>query len=244
VRDISSQPDDPQEKNASLLAAERRFLQDASHHMRAPITIALTHAELLARELTDEQQLRDIQLVIGEMTRLRKLSDRLLIIATAEDSDCPRLDPLVLDEFAMETIERWHLMSQRRWKLGRLDVATVMADPERLGLAVDALLENAVKFTSADDVIELSVVSDGAGQVRLGVSDTGSGIPADELPLVFDRFHTKSGDRGPRGTGLGLALVRAVANEHGGSVLVRSVVGEGAEFEILLPEAKDAAGAS
>jgi two-component system OmpR family sensor kinase len=247
VRDISSQPDDPQEKqekNACLLAAQRRFLQDTSHHMRAPITIALTHAELLARELTDEQQLRDIQMVIGEMTRLRKLSDRLLIIATAEDPDCPRLDPLVLDEFAMETIERWHLMSQRRWKLGRLDVATVMADPERLGLAVDALLENAVKFTSADDVIELSVVSDGAGQVRLGVSDTGSGIPADELPHVFDRFHTKSGDRGHRGTGLGLALVRAVADEHDGSVRVRSAVGEGTEFEILLPEAKDAADAS
>jgi two-component system OmpR family sensor kinase len=241
VRDISSQPDDPQEKNACLLAAQRRFLQDTSHHMRAPITIALTHAELLARELTDEQQLRDIQMVIGEMTRLRKLSDRLLIIATAEDSVCPRLDPLVLDEFAMETIERWHLMSQRRWKLGRLDVATVMADPERLGLAVDALLENAVKFTSADDVIELSVASDGAGQVRVCVSDTGRGIPASELPHVFDRFRTGSGAQGPRGTGLGLALVRAVAEAHSGSVRVRSVLGEGSEFEILLPEAKDAA---
>jgi signal transduction histidine kinase len=231
-------------KNARLLAAQRRFLQDASHHLRTPITIALTHAELLARDLTAEQDLRDVQMVIGEMTRLRKLSERLLIIAASEDPDFLRPDPVVLDEFAMETIERWHLTSQRRWKLGRLDAVTVMADPERLGLAVDALLENAVKFTSEDDVIELSVVSNRAGQVLVTVSDTGSGIPVGEIPHVFDRFRTGSGDQGPRGTGLGLALVRAVADAHGGSVRVRSVLGTGSEFEILLPEAKDVATAS
>jgi signal transduction histidine kinase len=225
------------EKNARLLAAQRRFLQDASHHLRTPITIALTHAELLARGLTTEQDLRDIEMVVGEMTRLRRLSERLLIIAASEDPDFLQADPVVLDEFALEAIERWHMTSRRRWKLGRLDAATVMADPERLGLAVDALLENAVKFTSADDVIELSVVSDGTGHVRLGVSDTGSGIAADDLPHIFDRFSTGSGDRRSRGTGLGLALVRAVADAHGGSVRVRSVLGGGSEFEMLLPEA-------
>jgi signal transduction histidine kinase len=227
------------EKNARLLAAQRRFLQDASHHLRTPLTIALTHAELLAQDLTGEQELRDIQMVIGEMTRLRRLSERLLVIAASEDPDFLRSEPVVLDEFALEAIERWRLTAPRRWKLGRLDAATVMADPERLGLAVDALLENAVKFTSADDVIELSVVSDLVGGVRLGVSDTGSGIPADELPHVFDRFRTGNGDRKARGTGLGLALVRAVARAHGGSVTVRSALDEGSDFEILLPVAKD-----
>jgi len=223
------------EKNARLLDAQRVFLQDASHHLRTPITIALTHAELLARDLTGEQELRDIQMVIGEMTRLRGLSERLLVIAASEDPDFLRSEPVALDEFALEVIARWQPTAERRWKLGRLDAATVMADRERLGLAVDALLENAVKFTSADEMIELSVASDPTGGVRLRVSDTGSGIPAEELPRVFDRFRTGSGHRRVRGTGLGLALVRAVARAHGGSASVRSTLGTGSDFEILLP---------
>jgi signal transduction histidine kinase len=226
------------EKNACLLAAQRLFLQDASHHLRTPITIALTYAELLARDLTGPQELRDIHMVVGEMNRLRRLSDRLLVIAASEDPDFLRSEPVVLDEFAMEVIERWRPTAQRRWKLGRLDAATVMADSEHLGLAVDALLENAVRHTSEGDVIELSV-SNERNEVRVIVSDTGSGIPAAELPSVFDRFRTGTNTKGARGTGLGLALVRAVAHAHGGSVNVCSALGKGSEFEILLPVATD-----
>jgi len=224
------------EKNARLLAAQRRFLQDASHHLRTPITIALTYAELLARDLTGQQELHDVQMVVGEMNRLRRLSDRLLVIAASEDPEFLRSEPVVLDEFAVEVIERWRPTARRRWKLGRLDAATVMADQERLGLAVDALLENAVRHTSEGDAIELSVSSD-RSEVRVGVSDTGSGMAATELPSVFDRFRTGSDVNGARGTGLGLALVRAVAHAHGGSVSVRSAPGEGSDFEILLPVA-------
>jgi signal transduction histidine kinase len=229
------------EKNARLLAAQRWFLQDASHHLRTPITIALTYAELLARDLAGEQERRDIQMVIGEMTRLRRLSDRLLIIAGSEDPEFLRCEPVPLAEFVAEAIERWRPTAQRRWELKRLDTVTVMADQVRLGLALDALIENAVKFTSADDVITLAVGRDGAGLVRLGVTDTGSGIGASELPHVFDRFRTGSGASGPRGTGLGLALVRVVAEAHGGIAEVRSVPGEGSHFEIVLPAADRAA---
>jgi signal transduction histidine kinase len=221
------------EKNARLLAAQRRFLQDASHHLRTPITIALTYAELLARDLAGQQE-RDIQMVIGEMTGLRRLSDRLLIIAGSEDPEFLRCEPVPLGEFAAEAVERWRPTAPRRWELRRLDAVTVTADAERLGLAVDALLENAVKFTSVDDVIALSVSRTGAGEVRLAVSDTGSGIAAGELPHVFDRFRTGNDGRGPRGTGLGLALVRAVAEAHGGTVAARSTA-VGSDFEIILP---------
>ena len=225
------------EKNARLLSAQRRFLQDASHQLRTPITIALTYAELLARDLSGSEELRDIQVVIAEMTLLRRLSERLLVIAAAEDPDFLRTEPVMLDQFATDVIERWRPTAQRRWKLGRLDYATVLADVERLGLAVDALLENAVKHTSADDVIELSVISDVPGTVRLVVGDAGGGIGADELQHVFERFRTGGSASGIRGTGLGLALVRAVANAHGGSAAVRSTPGKGSEFEIVLPVA-------
>jgi two-component system, OmpR family, sensor kinase len=194
---------------------------------------------LLARQLTGEQELRDIQMVVGEMSRLRLLSERLLVIAASEDPDFLRAGPVAVDEFAMEAIERWRPTAQRRWRIGRLDAANVLADQERLGLAVDALLENAVKFTRADDAIELSVTTDAGRRVSLRVSDTGSGVSAAELPHVFERFRT-GGDRATRGTGLGLALVRAVADAHGGSVSVRSVPGRGSDFEIVLPLATEA----
>jgi signal transduction histidine kinase len=225
------------EKNTRLLNAERRFLQDASHHLRTPITIALTHAELLARDLAD-RELHDIQVVVNEIIRLRRLSERLLVIAAAEDPDFLRTEPVMLDEFAVEVISRWRPTAQRKWKIGQLDPGIVLADSERLGLAVDALLENAIRHTGEGDTIQLAVISDTGSDdsmVHLAVEDTGSGIEPNELTHVFDRFRTGSNANGARGTGLGLDLVRAVADAHGGSVRARSTLGEGSEFEILLP---------
>jgi len=223
------------EENARLLANQRRFLQDASHQLRTPITIALGHAELLARGLVDKQEGHDIQVVLGELNRLRRIAERLLVIAAAEGPEFLHLEPVALDSFTMEILRRWRPTVDRRWQLGRLDKATVQADRERLGLAIDALLENAVRHTGDGDVIKLSVVAVGYGMpVRMIVADTGQGIPAELLRHIFDRF--RSGDSGhPRGTGLGLALVQAVARAHGGKVVVRSRPGRGSEFELLLP---------
>jgi signal transduction histidine kinase len=223
------------EENARLLTTQRRFLQDASHQLRTPITIALGHAELLAGGLAGRQEGHDIEVVLGELNRLRRIAERLLVIAAAEGPEFLQPEPVELDGFTMEILRRWRPTADRRWQLGRLDKVTVQADRERLGLAVDALLENAVRHTASGDVIKLSVVAVGYGlPVRMIVADTGQGIPAEVLRHVFDRF--RSGDSGPRrGTGLGLALVSAVARAHGGDVLVQSSPGQGSEFELLLP---------
>jgi signal transduction histidine kinase len=223
------------EENARLLATQRRFLQDASHQLRTPITIALGHAELLAGGLTSRQEAYDIQVVLGELNRLRRIAERLLVIAAAEGPEFLHLEPVALDSFTMEILRRWRPTANRSWQVGRLDQATVQADRERLGLAVDALLENAVRHTGDGDTIKLSVVAGWAGApARMIVADGGQGIAAELLSHVFDRF--RSGDSGhPRGTGLGLALVRAVARAHGGDVLVRSRPDQGSEFELRLP---------
>jgi len=230
------------EENARLLATQRRFLQDASHQLRTPITIALGHAELLAGDLSGRQEGNDIGVILGELTRLRRIAERLLVIAAAEDPEFLHPEPVALDSFTMDVLRRWRPTAERRWQLGRLDKITVQADRERLGLAIDALLENAVRHTVEGDVIKLSVTVAGAGgsgaggggEARMTVADSGSGIPAELLPGVFDRF--RIGDSGhPRGTGLGLALVRAVARAHGGEVLVRSWPGQGSDFELLVP---------
>jgi signal transduction histidine kinase len=266
-------------ENARLLATQRRFLQDASHQLRTPITIALGHAELLAGELTGRAEGRDIEVVVGELTRLRRLGERLLMIAASEDPDFLRPDPVALDRFTLEVFRRWMPTSERRWSLGRLDPVVISADRERLGLAVDALLENAVRHTVEGGSIRLSVLRSLDGTAaRMIVADGGEGIPPAELDRIFERFRTGSqygsrpreargreehgggeasgreghggggrearGREGQsvRGTGLGLALVRAVARAHGGEVRVRSTRGEGSEFELVLPLLAPAAG--
>jgi signal transduction histidine kinase len=232
-------------ENARLLATQRRFLQDASHQLRTPITIALGHAELLASELagSGRAEERDIGVVVGELVRLRRLSERLLMIAAAEDPDFLRPEPVALDRFTMDVLRKWMPTAERSWQLGRLDEVVVDADRERLGLAVDALLENAVRHTRDGDVIQLSVLSAEDGSAaRMIIADTGTGIPPAERDHVFDRFRSGSELGDGRRTGLGLALVRAVARAHGGEALVHSAPGHGSEFELVLPVTAPAAG--
>ena len=203
------------EENARLLAIQRRFLQDASHQLRTPITIALGHAELLAGDLTGGQEGHDIEVVLGELNQLRRIAERLLVIAAAEGPEFLQAEPVELDGFVLEILRRWRPTADRRWQLGRLDKVTVRADRERLGLAVDALLENAVRHTANGDVIKLSVAAAGPGQpVRLSVADTGQGIPAALLPHVFDRF--RSGDAGA-GSGAGSGAGLGAADRPDGS---------------------------
>jgi signal transduction histidine kinase len=223
------------EHNARLLDDQRRFLQDAAHQLRTPITIALGHAELLATAVDGHQETEDIEVVIGELSRLRRISERLLIIAAAADPAFLHPEPVALDQLVAELIRRWRPAADRSWRIARLDQVTVQADRERLGLALDALLENAVRHTGSNDVVQLSVVRDNLGMpARIIVADAGTGIPADEVPLIFDRFSTGR-DGQPRGTGLGLPLVRAVARAHGGNVTVSSTLGKGSEFVLTLP---------
>jgi signal transduction histidine kinase len=230
------------EENARLLGTQRRFLQDASHQLAAPITIALGHAEVLAGELAGQAR-RDIRVVIGELTRLKGLSERLLIIAASQSPDFLRPEPVDLGRLVSEAFLRWRPAAQRNWQLGQLDGAVVDADAERLGLAVDALLENAVQHTGPDDLIRLSVIhADHAAIARIVVEDSGTGIPGGEVAHIFDRFRTGS-NSSAAGTGLGLAMVRSIAVGHRGEVRVQSSLGAGSRFDLMLP-AMTAAGES
>lgn len=223
-----------------LLNAQRQFLQDASHQLRTPITIALGHAELLAGALAEGQQRRDIHVVVGELERLKCLSERLLLVAASQNPDFLQPAPVELERLAAELMRRWRPTSIRHWQLGQLDPVRVFADQERLGLALDALVENAVQHTDTGDDIRVSVVSDvDAPFARIVVEDSGEGIASADIPHIFDRFRTTTSG-GQRGTGLGLALVQAIAEGHGGEVRVHSAKGKGSRFEVLLPAATEA----
>ncbi|HVB46160.1 MAG TPA: HAMP domain-containing sensor histidine kinase [Streptosporangiaceae bacterium] len=226
-----------------LLRLQRQFLQDASHQLRTPITIALGHAELLAGALADRQQ-RDIHVVVGELERLRTLSDRLLLIAASQNPDFLTPEPADLGTLVAELVGRWQPTAVRRWQFGALEPAVALVDAERLGLALDALVENAVRHTREDDVIRVSVgLGDADWCASIVVEDSGDGIAESDLPHIFDRFRTITRP-GSRGTGLGLALVQAIAQGHGGEVSVQSRLGIGSRFELRVPAVRRQADAS
>jgi signal transduction histidine kinase len=221
--------------NLRLLQRERQFVQDASHELRTPITVALGHAELIERDRGNPQMAEDARVVIDELLRLRRLADRLLLLATTEDPDFLSRSPVDVAELLAAAMQRWAPID-RRWRLGPVEPATVDGDPDRLGLALDALVENAVNHTRPSDEIRLGSRRSG-DQVTITVADSGAGMPDDRLATIFERFtrldQARTRDRG--GVGLGLAIVQAIARAHGGTARVRSVPGAGSTFELALP---------
>ena len=226
--------------NLRLLESERRFVQDASHELRTPITVALGHAELLERAAKDSEHRADARVVVEELTRLRRVADRLLLLAASEHPDFVHKTRIDVESVVLDALHRWSPVA-RTWSLGTLEEATVDADPDRLAVAVDALVENAVKHTTESGAITLGLERTD-GMAAITVADTGSGIPPRDLDRIFDRFARSDAgrNRSGGGVGLGLAIVRTVAEAHGGRVAVRSSPGKGSVFELLIPLANGA----
>jgi signal transduction histidine kinase len=230
------------EHNLLLLSQQRQFLQDVSHELGTPITIALGHAELITHAATDQAIAKDARVAVDELLRMRRLANRLVLLASTDSPDFLRLAPVDTAELVIDVLHRWS-QTPRRWSFGALAEAHVQADRDRLTLALDALIENAVDHTDPDGRIELSA-RHGGDEIILAVEDSGSGIPADEIGQIFDRFSRVGTGRSREtgGFGLGLAVVKAIAEAHHGSVHVRSTVGQGSVFELVLPTSPTAPG--
>jgi two-component system, OmpR family, sensor kinase len=173
--------------------------------------------------------------VTGELMRLRRLATRMLLLASAGSPDFLHLEPVALESVAVDALDRWG-HAPRRWRLTATAEATGLADRDRLGIALDALLENAIAHTAAGDLIEISAdIED--GHAVLSVADSGSGIPAADLDRIFHRFARADPhwSREAGGFGLGLAIVQAIAEAHHGSARASSTLGQGSVFEVLLP---------
>jgi two-component system OmpR family sensor kinase len=223
------------QENLRLLKQQRRFLQDASHELGTPITVALGHAELIERAVTNPVVAEDARVVTDELMRLRRLSTRMLLLASAEGPDFLHLTPVPVESVVVDALDRWS-HTPRRWRLGPVAETTVLGDRDRLAVALDALLENAVAHTTPGDRIEVGArIEDTA--VVLAVTDSGCGIQDADLRRIFKRFARAEPHRSRQsgGLGLGLAIVQAIAEAHGGSVRVQSTFGHGSQFEVVLP---------
>ena len=217
---------------ASLLERQERFLHDASHELRTPVTIARGHLELLRREQPDAPEL---EVALDELGRMERIVERLLLLAKSEQQGFAFVE-IDLEAFLSDLFIRWSEVAQRAWRLDVDLAGRMLADPEALRDALDALLENAVKYTDPGDAIELAAHADGAGGVVIEVSDSGSGVPPEALPRIFDRWARADGSRTRErgGAGLGLAIVAAVARAHGGRCSVQPLQ-PGTAFRLHLP---------
>jgi signal transduction histidine kinase len=221
--------------NLALVERQRQLIQDVSHQLGTPITIALGHAELIKDAATDHAIARDAGVAVEELLRMRRLANRLLLLASADSPDFLRMAPVNVAELLMEALHRWS-HAPRQWSVGTLAEASVLADSDRLSMALDVLIENAVDYTGHGGHISLSAYPEGR-HVVLAVADSGPGIPESQFGRIFDRFAQAGQGQGgaSRRSGLGLPVAKAIAEAHHGFVRVQSTVGKGSTFELHLP---------
>jgi signal transduction histidine kinase len=224
---------------ASLLERQERFLHDASHELRTPMTIARGHLEVLRR--TNGVSAPEIDVALDELQRIEQILDRLLLLAKADQPDFVVLEEVDLEPFLEDVFMRWSEVAPRRWRLGALAAGTLSVDPEGLRSALDALLENAVKYSEEGAPIELRSRGRGSHAV-IEIEDAGCGIPPEALAHIFDRFARADAarTRAQGGVGLGLAIVDAIAKAHGGRCTVRRA-GRGTIFALRMPRYRETA---
>jgi signal transduction histidine kinase len=222
------------EERRSMLERHERFIHDASHELRTPVTIARGHLELL----TDQGPTSELDVALDELRRIDAIIERLLVLAAAEQPDFLRIEAVDVELFLEDVFMRWSEVAPRAWRLGPLASGALLVDPDRLRAALDALLENAVKYTDEHAAIELRARPVGPGQILIEVEDEGSGVDEEALERIFDRFARADAarTRSAGGVGLGLAIVDAIAKAHGGRCTVRNT-GHGTVFALQLPAA-------
>jgi two-component system sensor histidine kinase MprB len=216
---------------ADSVQAQRQLVADASHELRTPVASLRTDIEVLREnaELPEAERRRVLAALDARTEELGALITDVIELARGDEVEATTSE-VRLDRLVAEAVERTRgHVPGRRFELD-LDRSVVEGRPDRLGRAVNNLLDNAVKYSPDATPIEVSVA---AGTVV--VRDHGPGIDAAELPRVFDRFQRGAGVRDVPGSGLGLAIVKQVAEAHGGSVEAANAGGGGAVFALRLP---------
>ena len=229
---------------------QRRFSSDASHQLRTPLTILIGQIEVaLRQERSGEEYRRVLRSALGKAVQLGQIVEALLFLARA-DSDAQLPDGQLLD------LNHWvagYLAARPATAFSgeivhhpaRGEPLSVRVHPPLLGQMLDNLLDNACKYGKQGSPIVVETVRDGDVAI-LAVEDTGPGIPAEDLPRVFEPFYRSALGRrwSVSGVGLGLAVVHRIAAAFGGTVSVRSDVGVGSRFEVQLPIALSAPGST
>jgi two-component system, OmpR family, sensor kinase len=230
---------------------QREFVSDASHELRSPLTVLRGRIEQLAAEGGDREAVEsEAGELMKEVRRMERLVDDMLTLARAERGALIQPRPVAVDDFVEDLRRDLPLLGPRDYRVDSEIHGSLEADPDRLAQVLRNLVANAVRHTSEDGRITVSITADdheigahggaipaGGGAAVFTVRDDGTGIEPEELDRIFDRFHrTDTGrSREQGGSGLGLAIARAIVEAHGGSISAESPPGEGATIRFEIP---------
>jgi two-component system, OmpR family, sensor kinase len=220
----------------AVFRSQREFVRDANHELRDPLTIIRGHLELMGVDDDPEERQRTIKIVLDELDRIGRIVGDLQLLAEADQPGFLDLEWIDGELFSHELVSKATALASRRWELDEAAAGTFFADRHRLTEAVMNLAHNAVQHTDGDDTIAIGANLN-EDIARIWVRDTGAGISMPDQEIIFNRF-TRGTDAHRRyaGGGLGLALVKAVAEAHGGHVDLESRLGEGSTFTIVVPK--------
>jgi two-component system, OmpR family, sensor kinase len=212
---------------------QREFLDDASHELRTPITIVRGHLEVMGDDPAERAEV--VRLCTDELDRMSRIVEDLLLLARARRPDFLRPQWVSLPELTSDIDAKVRAIGDRRWVLDSVGEGEVWLDPQRVTQALVQLAQNAVQHTKVGDTIRLgSTLFDGV--VSLWITDEGPGIAPSDLERIFGRFVQGVDGRADQGgAGLGLSIVRAIAEAHHGKVQVMSTPDEGTTVGIELP---------
>jgi signal transduction histidine kinase/DNA-binding response OmpR family regulator len=216
-----------------ILEAQKRFVGDAAHELRAPLTSIQGNLELLRRypNMPETDRKETTEDAYREAARLGRLVNDLLALARGDAGEGLRLEPIQLHALVGESIRHaQHLTKNHQLELDKLTQCTVEADHDRLQQLMLILLDNAIKYTPDGGLIRVSLDCD-PDWAEIQVQDTGVGIAPENIEQVFERFYRvdKGRSRGtdPGGTGLGLPIAKWIVAQHGGEIRLESTVGVG-----------------
>lgn len=224
------------ERLERLFDAQQRLLADVSHELRTPLTAVRGNIDLMRRMgETDPDSLAIIQ---EEVDRMARLVGDLLLLARADAGGLPlNMQPIELDDLFFEVYQRVRVLSKSiTVTVTDVDQVCIMGDPDRLKQLFINLIDNAIKYTPEGGEVRISLSKTDLW-AHVTITDNGIGIPAKDLPFIFDRFYRvdKARSRSQGGSGLGLSIAKWIVEAHGGEIYVTSEIGSGTTFAIALP---------
>ena len=224
-------------RREQALSRQRRFAADASHELRTPLTSISGYAQMLEEwGLQDPQTAREgVAAIRQESERMRRLVEGLLALTRGDEGAPLKIEYHDLAAVAEEAAQTAAGEKMAVEYLPAKQLVNASFDRDRIRQVASILLDNAVKYTEEAGKVTVRV-RETNGWAELEVSDTGVGIPEDQLPLIFERFYRADPSRTAGGAGLGLSIARQISEAHGGTIKVESTPGEGSTFTLLLPK--------